>query len=324
VQYRDFGRTGWKVSEIAFGGWQLGGDWGAVDDDASVKTLLYAFERGVNLVDTAELYGEGHSEEVIGRALRQWTDKKIYVATKIQPLRWPEPSDGDPQMRGRYPEWYLRDGVEKALSRLGVERLDLLQLHCWIPAGTTELDWLETLNALRTEGKVDRIGVSIRDYRPEDGVDLARLGLVDSVQVVLNMFEQRPLDALVPACADTDTAVIARVPFDSGSLIGHWTEDTYATWDPDSVPAWLFRGDRFGETLRRMRALQQLSEPHYASLAEAALRFTLSSPQVSAVIPGMLTPAEVDMNIAYSDGAAFPAELAERLAAHGWPRNFYQ
>lgn len=324
MQYRDFGRTGWKVSEIAFGGWQLGGEWGDVDDDASIRTLLYAFEQGINFVDTAELYGAGHSEEVIGRALAQWNGDNVYVATKIQPIRWPEPSDGDPQMRGRYPEWYLRDGVEKALTRLGTERLDLLQLHCWIPAGTTELDWLETINALRTEGKVDKIGVSIRDYRPEDGVDLAKLGLVDSVQVVLNMFEQRPAEALIPACAATDTALIARVPFDSGSLIGHWTDDTYSTWAEDSIPAWLFRGERFGETLQRMRALKKLCSPYYPSLAEAALRFSLSSPQVSTVIPGMLTPAEVDMNVAYSDGAPFPAELAAQLAPHGWPRNFYQ
>lgn len=324
MQYRDFGRTGWKVSEIAFGGWQLGGEWGTVDDEASIKTLLHAFDRGVNLVDTAEQYGEGHSEEVVGRALRQWTGEKVYVATKIRPIRWPDPNDQNPAMRGRYSAWYLRETVEASLRRLGVDRLDLLQLHCWIPGGITELDWLETLNGLRVEGKIDKIGVSIRDYRPEDGVNLARFGLVDSVQVVLNMFEQRPLDALVPACAATDTAVIARVPVDSGSLIGHWTDETYSTWDKESVPAWLFRGDRFGETLRRMRALKELCAPHYPTLAEAALRFSLSSPRVSAVIPGMLTPAEVDMNIAYSDGAAFPAELAGQLAPHGWPRNFYQ
>jgi aryl-alcohol dehydrogenase-like predicted oxidoreductase len=324
VKYREFGHTGWQVSEIAFGGWQLGGEWGKVDDEASIATLLHAFERGVNFVDTAELYGEGHSETVVGEALRRWTGDKIYVATKVQPIKWPAPGEDDPMMAGRYPEWYLRQQVDQALQRLGVDRIDLYQLHAWLPDGITTLDWLETLNALRREGKIDKIGVSIRDYRPEDGVDLARFGLVDSLQVVFNMFEQRPREALFPAGARSGAAFIARVPFDSGSLIGNWTPQTYASWAEDSVPAWLFRGERFGETLRRVEALKELCAPYYPSLAEAAMRFALSSSEVSTVIPGMLTPAEVDMNVGYSDGVGLPPELLEALGAHGWPRNFYQ
>jgi aryl-alcohol dehydrogenase-like predicted oxidoreductase len=324
MKYRAFGTTGWQVSEISFGGWQLGGQWGAVDDEASIGSLLYAFEQGINFVDTAELYGAGHSEEVIGEALRRWHGDKIYVATKIQPVVWPAPEDDDPMMRGRYPEWHLRAGVEKALQRLGVERIDLLQLHGWFRDGIRGLDWLETLNALRQEGKVDHIGVSIRDYRPDEGVDLARFGLVDSLQVVFNIFEQRPAHELFPAGAPTGRAFIARVPFDSGSLIGNWTESTYCTWAEDSVPAWLFRGERFAQTLERVGALKKVCAPYYPTLAEAALRYTLSSDAVSTVIPGMLTPAEIDTNVAYSDGAPFPAELLEELAGHGWPRNFYQ
>jgi aryl-alcohol dehydrogenase-like predicted oxidoreductase len=324
VQYRKFGSTGWMVSEIAFGGWQLGGQWGTVDDEASISTLLHAFSQGVNFVDTAEYYGEGHSEEVIGEALRRWDGDKVYVATKVRPIQWPTPAEDDPQMAGRYPEWYVRQNVEASLKRLGVDRLDLFQLHGWFPDGITTLDWLETLNALRQEGKIDRIGVSIRDYRPQDGVDLARFGLVDSLQVVLNLFEQRPLDALIPAAQSSGTASIARVPLDSGSLTGTWTEATYSSWDPESVPAWLFRDERFGETLRRLEALKELARPYFSSLAEAAMRFTLASPGVSTVIPGMLTEREVDMNVALSDGAAFPLELLDALPAHRWPRNFYQ
>ena len=295
-----------------------------MDDAASVRSLLYAFEQGVNLVDTAELYGEGHSEEVVGEALRQWHGGKIYVATKIQPVVWPDPEDDDPAMRGRYPAWHLRQGVELALKRLGTERLDLLQLHGSMPDGVRSLDWLETLDALRQEGKVDKVGVSLRDYRPEEGVDVARFGLVDSIQVVLNLFEQRPTETLFPAGDQTGTAFIARVPFDSGSLIGHWTSDTYASWPEDSVPAWLFRGPRFAETLERVEALKKLCAPYYPTLAEAALRYSLSDPRVSTVIPGMLTTAEIDMNVAYSDGEPFPTALRDQLAAHGWPRNFYR
>jgi aryl-alcohol dehydrogenase-like predicted oxidoreductase len=324
MRYRTFGRTGWQVSEIAFGGWQLGGQWGAVDDDASIRTLLHAFDAGINFVDTAELYGAGHSEEVIGRALRQWTGDRIFVATKVQPVVWPDPADDHPEMRGRYPRWHLRQAVDLALTRLQVDRLDLFQLHGWVGDGIRSLDWLETLNELRVEGKIEHIGVSIRDYRPDEGVDLARLGLVASEQVVFNLFEQRPAHELFPTGAATDTAFIARVPFDSGSLIGHWTPDTYASWESGSVPHTLFRGDRFGETLARAEALKELCAPYFPTLAEAAMRYALSEASVATVIPGMKNPTEVDMNVAYSDGRPFPAELGAQLAPHIWPRNFYR
>jgi aryl-alcohol dehydrogenase-like predicted oxidoreductase len=324
MQYRTFGRTGWQVSEIAFGGWQLGGDWGEVDDQASIRTLHHSFERGINFVDTAELYGAGHSEEVIGQALQEWRADRIYVATKVQPTVWPDPDDDNPEMRGRYPRWHLRNAVEQALRRLRLERIDLFQLHCWVGSGIQALDWLETLNELRVEGKIEYAGVSIRDYRPDEGVPLASLSLMSSIQVVFNLFEQRPKADLFPAAASTDTAVIARVPFDSGSLIGHWTDDTYSTWAPGSVPHVLFRGERFGETLRRANQLQSVCAPYFPTLAEAAMRFTLSSPQVKTVIPGMKTDAEVDMNVAYSDGQPFPVELLDKVADHNWPRNYYK
>jgi aryl-alcohol dehydrogenase-like predicted oxidoreductase len=324
VRYREFGRTGWQVSEIAFGAWQIGGDWGPVDDEASIDTLLYAFERGINFVDTAELYGRGHSETVVSQALRRWKGGKVYLATKAQPTVWPEPNDDHASMRGRYPEWHLRTNVENSLRRLGVERIDLFQLHSWIASGTVELDWLETLNALRAEGKIDQVGVSIRDFRARDGVELAALGLVASQQVIFNMFEQTPLRELFPAGAATNTAFIARVPLDSGSLVGIWNANTYAEWAPDSVPHRMFTGDRFAETLSRVDALKQLVAPYYSTLAEAAMRYTLSAPMVSTVIPGMKNRAEVDMNVSYSDGAVFPAALASALPDHLWIRNYYQ
>jgi aryl-alcohol dehydrogenase-like predicted oxidoreductase len=323
MRFRKFGRTGWDVSEIAFGAWQIGGGWGKVDDAQSVETLMYAFEKGINFVDTAELYGSGHSEEVIGRALKQWTGGKIYVATKAQPVVWPDPDDDSPSMRGRYPAWHLRANVENSLKRLGVDRLDLFQLHCWLKDGITSLDWLETLNDLRREGKVDHIGVSIRDYRPEEGVELARFGLADSIQVVFNMFEQRPAGDLFKAGEKTGTAFIARVPLDSGALTGIWTPESYAKFELGSQPHSMFRGERFAETLARVEKLKAICLPHYPTLAEAAMRCVLSAPQVCAVIPGMKNRAEVDMNIAYSDGAPFPAELAAQLPAHVWTRNYY-
>lgn len=323
MQYREFGRTGWQVSEIGFGAWQIGGQWGKVDDAASVRTLLHAFESGINFVDTAQLYGNGHSETVIGEALRQWRGK-IYVATKAQPTIWPDPDGPAPQVRGRFPEWHLRANVEASLRRLGVERIDLYQLHSWGPRGHVELDWMETLNDLRAEGKIDQIGISLRDNHPEEGVAAAKLGLVASQQVIFNMFEQPPRDHLFPAAEASKTAIIARVPLDSGSLGGKWTDDSYSQFEPGSQPHQMFRGDRFAETLHRVQALKDEIAPWYASLDEAAMRYVLAHKAVSVLIPGMKTPRHVDLNTRYSDGAPFPEELLARLAPHSWVRNFYQ
>ena len=184
-------------------------------------------------------------------------------------------------------------------------------MPCWLADGIKTLDWLETLNALRVEGKIDRIGVSIRDYRPEEGVELAKLGLVHSIQVVFNLFEQRPAGALFEAGASTGTGMIARVPLDSGALTGTWSEETYSHWEDGSVPRQLFRGDRFAQTLERVERLK-------------TMRYILSAPECSIVIPGMTSPAQIDMNVAYSDGSSFPEELKKSLAAHIWPRNFYK
>ncbi|WP_047997276.1 aldo/keto reductase [Puniceibacterium sp. IMCC21224] len=324
MRYRTFGRTGWQVSEIGFGGWQIGGGWGAVDDDASVRTLLHAFERGINFVDTAQLYGAGHSETVIGRALKLWRGNKIYVATKAQPTVWPDPDDDAPAFRGRFPDWHLRENVENSLRRLGVERLDLFQLHSWGPFGHRELDWLETLNDLRCEGKIDQIGVSLRDNRPDEGMNLARLGLVASQQVIFNIFEQQPRDALFPTAQSSGTAIIARVPLDSGSLVGHWTSDSYAAWEDGSQQHQMFRGARFAETLSRVEAIKSEIGDAFPTLAEAAMRYVLSHDAVSLLIPGMKTPQEVDMNVAYSDGARLPDDLIARLEPHAWVRNFYR
>ena len=227
-------------------------------------------------------------------------------------------------MRGRYPEWYLRDAVKKPLKRLQVEKIDVLQLHCWVADGITALDWLETLNALRVEGKIDRIGVSIRDYRPEEGVELAKLGLVHSIQVIFNLFEQRPAGSLFEAGASTGTGMIARVPLDSGALTDIWSEETYSHWAEGSVRRKLFRGERFAQTLKRVERLKTICRSYYPTLVEAAMRYILSAPECSTVIPGMTSPAQIDMNVACSDGTAFPEELKNALAVHNWPRNFYK
>jgi len=323
MEYRTFGRSGWQVSEIGMGTWQMGGTWGPVDDRESIAALHHAFEHGVNLADTAILYGPHRSERVVGEAVKQWTNNKIYVATKIQPVSEIDSADESPSMRGHYPAFHVRREVEASLQRLQVERIDLLQLHLWLPDGHRELEWLEILNDLRLEGKVDKIGVSLRDIRPSEGVAIARLGLVDSIQVLYNLFEQEPADELFRAAEQNGTAIIARVPFDSGALTGTWTKDTYNQWPEGDKRHTMYRGDRFAETLQRAEAIQSDLEPYGISLPEAAMRFCLADPAVGIVIPGMRTKQEVDLNLPYSDGKPLPADLLDMLKKHRWKHSFY-
>lgn len=323
IHHRPFGRTGWDVSEVSFGAWQLGGQWGPVDDDASVEMLLHAFERGIDFVDTAEMYGVGHSEEVVGRALREWTGGPVRVATKVQPVAWPHPTEGDPDIASAYSPSYLREQAEQSRARLGVDTIDLYQLHCWMPAGMRDRAWLDTLHELRDEGVVDRIGVSLRDYRADEGVELARAGLVDSIQVIYNIFEQRPERELFAAAAGTGTAVVVRVALDSGALSGTWTAETYDAWAEDSVLRTFFRDDRFAETLGRVAAVRSVTDSSYAGLDEAAVRFALDPVEVSTVIVGMDSPARIERNVSFADGRGLVEGLHEQLRDFEWERNFY-
>ncbi|SIQ99275.1 aldo/keto reductase [Maribacter ulvicola] len=326
MEYRTFGRSGWKVSEIGFGGWQLGGTWGKVDDKNSIETLLYAFENGVNFVDTAFAYGNGHSEKVIGKALDQWSSGKIYVATKITPIMNKSKSlnlDNNPSIKDCYPSWYIREIIEGSLKRLGTERLDLIQLHLWFEDGITNLEWLNTLTILKKEGKIDKIGVSLADIRPEQGLELAKKGLVDSIQVLFNMFEQEPADLLFPESSKTGTAIITRVPLDSGALTGTWTDNTIMEWDKNDKRRLMYRDNRFKETLQRVEDLKKLCNPYYPTLAEAALRYSLYRKEVAVVIPGMRNKREVDLNLAISDGKKFDSELVEMLRPYRWKHEFY-
>jgi aryl-alcohol dehydrogenase-like predicted oxidoreductase len=328
MRYRVFGKTGWKVSEIGFGGWQLGGEFGAVDDADSVRTLLAAFDRGVNLVDTAQMYGKGRSEEVIGKALKQWKDEPIYIATKVQPVQWPRPDEDDPDMAGRYPRDHVRTNCENSLRRLGVEAIDLYQLHGWFPRGLEEdTEWYDALKELQQEGKIREFGVSIRDYRPENGVALAKSGRIASQQVVYNLFEQRPADELLPACREHGVAVLARVPFDEGALIGNWTEDTYETFGEKDVRRRYFRGERFMETYRQVekmkQAIREYTGDRDVKLHEVALKFCLSNDTVSCVIPGMKNITEMDSNIRVSDEEKLDQGLLDVLKPFNWPRNYH-
>lgn len=324
VMRRRFGRSDWQVSEISFGAWQLGGQWGPVNDEESIAALITSYEAGVNFVDTAQMYGLGHSETVVGKSLKEWSGEKIYVATKAQPVQWPAVTEDNPLFSELYPKRYLIEQVEASLRRLGTDCIDVYQLHCWAPDGMKNLEWFETLSKLREEGKIEKIGVSIRDYRPDDGVELAKSGMVDSIQVIHNIFEQRPEVNLFPAAQEGGTAIIARVVLDSGSLSGAWKPDTYANWPEGSVLHTLYRDERFGETLQRVDDIKRDTSQFYESLAEAAVRFVLDRPEASTAILGMSNAKRIHENLSYSDSAKFPSELKNLLVKHEWRRNYYQ
>ena len=321
MEYREFGRTGWKFSEIGFGAWQLGGSWGDVNDKESIQTLLYSFEKGINFVDTAVAYGNGRSETVVGNALKEWSGDKIYVATKVPPLGTDFQTNNT--IQGRYPAYYVRKHAEDSLKRLGTETIDLLQLHLWFEDGTSNFEWLEGLVQLVEEGKIRSFGVSLADIKPSDGILLAKSGLVISQQVIYNLFEQEPSRELFREGELTKTAFIARVPFDSGALTGTWTPETYGQWAKEDKRFLMYRNGRFKETLERANKLKNVCADYYPTLAESAMRFSLADSAVGMVVCGMRNLAEVDMNVAYSDGKIFDSELREKVKSHEWKHQFY-
>ena len=327
MQYRQFGRTDWRVSEICFGAWQLGGTWGEIDKKESIETLHCAFEQGINLVDTAAAYGSGQSETIVGQAIKQWrrvnSNDDILLATKVAPLGITADTKYQDSIVGRYPKEYIIEQVEGSLQRLQIECIDLLQLHLWFSDGTEHLEWLDTLSSLVQAGKIRETGVSLPDIKPDTGVKLAQTELVKSQQVIYNLFEQSPNIELFRVGEHTNTAFIARVPFDSGALTGTWTKDTYNSWSEDDKRHQMYQGEHFSQTLQRVEKLKKLCASYGYSLPEAAMRFCLADKAVSTVACGMRNTKEVKLNTLYSDGRFFNEELAEKLKEHHWSHKFY-
>jgi len=322
MKRRKLGRSGALVSEIGFGAWAIGGSmWGGARDDDARAALARARERGLNFIDTALVYGDGHSERLVGAFLREAGFRDALIATKVPPKSMQWPAQPGARLRDNFPAEWIRSCCERSLRNLGVERIDLLQLHVWAQAWTDQDDWYAALTKLREEGKLRLIGISINSHDPASAVQVVRAGRVDAVQVFYNVFDQSPEDALLPACRELGVGVIARVPLDEGSLSGKLREDT-------TFPAGDFRSGYFGggllrETVRRVEALRPLLEGAAASMARGALRFCLSHEAVSTVIPGMRNPAQADDNCAASDDGPLPPDLLTRLRPHRWVRAPY-
>lgn len=321
MQYRKFGKTTIEVSEIGHGTWAMGNMWGPTHDSESINALLKGFELGINFVDTAWVYGEGRSEKIVASALKRWKGHRVYVATKIPPQNFKWPASHEVPVNETFPAEHILKFTEKSLQNLKTDCIDLQQLHVWSGKWLQQGDWLETLQKLKQEGKVRFIGVSINDHEPETALQLVSSGIIDSIQVIYNIFDQAPQENLLPLCVQKGVAVIARVPFDEGSLTGTLSPETQ--FHKEDWRRRYFKGERLKETCERVEKLKFLVRDEIKSLSQAALKFCLSHPAVSTVIPGMRKASRLEENCQASDGILLKKEELEKLKSHAWQRNFY-
>ena len=322
MRYRRLGRTNFEVSEIGHGAWGIGGNmWFGHTDKESLAALRASIEAGVNFIDTALAYGEeGHSERLVGEIVRN-QDKPVYIATKVPPKNqlWPaRPGIG---IEDVFPYDYIVECTERSLDNLGLDVIDLQQLHVWNPDWLPRDEWRRAIEDLKKAGKVRAFGISINDHQPDSAVGIIDTGLIDTVQVIYNIFDRTPEKTLLPLCHQKDIGVIARVPFDEGSLTGRITEDS--TFEDKDFRAMYFRGDRKREVAEHVGALLEDLEIERHDLPLIALRFILSNPAVSTVIPGMRSISSVQMNTRAPMLGPLPEAFMEIVQRHAWDKNYY-
>jgi aryl-alcohol dehydrogenase-like predicted oxidoreductase len=316
MRYRRFGRKEWQVSEIGYGMWGMG-EWSGSDDDQSLDSLGTAIELGLNFFDTAWAYGEGHSEQLLGQILRQYPDKRLYIATKIPPKNRVWPSRREFTLEDCYPPDYIEDYVHRSLKNIAVENIDLIQFHTWEDSWLADDRWNTKMNELIDAGKISSVGISINRWEPWNGVQAVKSGLIDAVQVIYNIFDQNPEDELFPACEENDVAVIARVPFDEGTLTGKLTLDS--NWPEGDWRNSYFVPENLQSSIAHAELLKPLV-PDDMTMPEMALRFILNNPAVSTIIPGMRKLEHVRSNLSASDRGPLPEDLHSALKGHRWDR----
>ncbi|GCE30823.1 hypothetical protein KDA_63070 [Dictyobacter alpinus] len=322
MHYRTLGKTGFQVSEIGYGAWGIGQTgWIGANDDESLKALQKAIDLGLNFIDTALGYGDGHSEELIGQVVRKNAGQRIYVATKAPPKNGQWPAQPGVKAEEAFPKAHVIECAERSLRNLGTDTLDVLQFHVWSDEWAGQGDWQEAIQQLKEQGKIRAFGVSINDHQPDNALRLIETGLVDTVQVIYNVFEQSPEDHLLPACQKHNIGVIVRVPLDEGGLTGKITPDS--TFDPKDFRSHYFHGTRKSDVYNRARRITADLGIATDELPELALRYILSNPAVSTIIPGMRSVRNVERNTAIGDGKGLPADQVKKLKNHRWVRNFY-
>jgi aryl-alcohol dehydrogenase-like predicted oxidoreductase len=328
MNYRRFGRTGWQVSDIGYGMWGLAG-WTGSDDAESLASLQRSVDLGCNFFDTAWAYGDGRSEKILGQILRDnqtapasgkavgGPDSKLYVATKVPPKNRKWPSRRNFSLDDCYPPDYVFEYVDKSLANIGVDTLDLLQFHTWEDQWLDDARLPRTIEDLRKSGKVRAVGISLNRWEPWNGIRAVRSGLIDAVQVIYNIFDQNPEDELFPACREHDVAVIARVPFDEGSLTGTLTLDS--KWPANDWRSTYFVAENLKSSVQHADALKPLLKDGM-TMPEMALRFILNNQDVATIIPGMRKLKNVEANAAAGAKGPLPAQLQSALRHHRWDR----
>jgi len=296
--------------------WGMGG-WTGSDDEQSLASLDRAVARGCNFFDTAFAYGDGHSETLLGQTLKRHSGKRLYVATKVPPKNRKWPGRASTPVSEVFPYEYIREMTEHSLKNLGVSKLDLQQLHVWSDAWAEDDGWQRAARDLKAEGLIEGFGISVNRWEPANVLQALDTGLVDAVQVVYNIFDQAPEDELFPACQQLNVAIIARVPFDEGSLTGTMTADM--TWPRGDWRNLYFTPENLRETLEHVDRLKPLV-PAGSTLPDLALRFILHHPAVATTIPGMRKPSHVDQNTAASDAPPLDPALLASLRQHRWDR----
>ncbi len=323
VKYRKLGRTGLEVSTIGYGAWGIGGkQWLGGTDDESLRSLLRSFELGLNFIDTALAYGDGHSERLVKKVLKEWKGHRVAVATKIPPKNQLWPARPGIAIDEVFPYDYIVRSTEQSLRNLGVETVDLQQFHVWNPEWLASDDWRRGIEDLKRSGKVRYFGISINDHQPESALGIIESGLIDTVQVIYNVFDQSPEKQLFPLCVKHDIGVIARVPLDEGALTGRVGPET--KFEGDEFRGWYFRGDRTQQVAEHVDALKKDLDGVPGTLAEIALRFILTHPAVSTTIPGMRQIKTVESSCGVSDAGPLDDATLAILRRHAWAKNFYQ
>jgi aryl-alcohol dehydrogenase-like predicted oxidoreductase len=322
MNLRKLGNTGLEVSEVGYGAWGIGQSmWIGAEDEESLRALDRAIDLGLNFIDTALAYGNGHSEQLVGQTVRG-RPETVYVATKIPPKNMNWPARADSHADDAFPGAHIREATETSLRNLGLDTIDVQQFHVWHDNWLEQGDWLETIEALKQEGKIRNFGVSINDHAPDTALGLVRSGHVDTVQVIYNVFDQSPEDELFPAVKEHGVGVLARVPFDEGGLTGAITPDT--EFPKGDFRRSYFKGDRKQQVADRVQAIVDDLGIERDQIAETALRYILSNDAVATVIPGMRSIRNVERNMAAGDGSGLAAEQVEQLHGHRWVRDFYR
>jgi len=301
---------------MGYGMWGMAG-WTGSDDDESMQSLQKSVDLGCNFFDTAWGYGEGKSEGLLGDLVRANPGKKLYTATKMPPknLKWP--SKREYTSADCFPPDHIEKYVEISLKNADLSSLDLMQFHTWEDSWLQDDKMMQKMADLKSQGLFHAIGISINRWEPWNGVKAVKSGLIDTVQVIYNIFDQNPKDELFPACREQNVGVLARVPFDEGTLTGLLTKDT--TWPKGDWRNTYFVPENLNSSVDHADALKPLV-PEGMTMPEMALRFILGEPVVSTIIPGMRKLKHVDANIAASDAGNLDASLMAELEKHRWDR----